>query len=184
MERLRRGADVVGAVGGDIVPPVDDFIGAYWEGARRAVPGIRVLVGYSRSFTDPNACAAVAERQIARGAGTVFDVAGGCGPGTLRAARAAGVWAIGVDRDRSGLGRHILTSVVKRYDRGFALLMRQAGDDRLPPGRGLVMGLRRGGAELGRISPRVPRRVLRELAAIRRAIVRGAIGVPPVVPQR
>ena len=180
MERLRRGADVVGAVGGDIVPPVDDFIGAYWEGARRAVPGIRVLVGYARSFTDPNACAAVAERQIARGAGTVIDLAGGCGPGTLRAARAAGVWAIGVDRDRSGLGPHILTSVVKRYDRGFALLMRQAGDDRLPPGRGIVLDLRRGGAELGRISPRVPARVLRELAAVRQAIVRGRIQVPGV----
>ncbi len=181
MERQRRGADVVGVVGGDIVPVVDDFIVAYWAGARRAVPGIRALVGYARSFTDPNACAAVAEHQIARGAGTIFDVAGGCGPGTLAAARSAGVWAIGVDRDRSGLGRHILTSVVKRYDRAFALLMRQARDDRLPPGRGLVLDLRRGGAELGRISPRVPGPVLRELAAVRKEIVHDRIRVPGVI---
>ena len=68
--------------------------------------------------------------------------------------------------------------MVKRYDRAFALLMRQARNDRLPPGRGIVIGLRQGGAELGRISPRVPGRVLRELAAVRRDLVAGRIRVP------
>jgi basic membrane protein A and related proteins len=182
MERLRTGPDAVGAVGGFPIPPVDDFIVSYRAGALRASPRARVLTGYARSFTDPTACAAVTERQIAQGAGAVFDVAGGCGPGTLDAARGAGVWAVGVDLDRSGLGPHVLTSVVKRHDRAFALLMRQARDGALT-GRGIVMGLRRGGAELGRISPRVPRRVLRELAAVRRAVVRGAIRVPPAVPR-
>lgn len=178
MERLRPGPDVVGAVGGFSVPPVDEFVVAFRAGALRASPGARVLIGYSRSFTDPTACAVVAERQIAQGAGVVLDVAGGCGPGTLDAARDAGVWAVGADRDRAGLGPHILTSVLKRYDRAFAMLMRQARTNRLPAGRGIVLGLRRGGTELGRISPRVPGRVLRELAAVRRAILRGTIRVP------
>jgi basic membrane protein A len=178
MERLRRGPDVVGAVGGYPSPPVDDFIVGYRAGARHADPGVRVLTGYAQSFDDPTACAVVAQRQIAQGAGVVFDVAGQCGMGTLREARAAGVWGIGVDRDRSYLGPHILTSVVKRYDRAFALLMRQAGDDRVPPGRTIVMGLRQGGAELGRISPRVPQPVLRELAAVRGDLVAGRIRVP------
>jgi basic membrane protein A len=137
-----------------------------------------VLVDYSRSFTDPTACAVLAERQLAQGAGVLLDAAGGCGPGTLTAARAAGAWAVGADRDRSRLGPHILTSVVKRYDRAAALLMRQARTNRLPADRAIVLGLARGGAELGRISPRVPERVLRELVAVRRAIVRGAIRVP------
>ena len=52
-----------------------------------------------------------------------------------------------MDSDRSGLGPHILTSVVKRYDRGFALLMRQARNDKLPAGRGMLVGLRQGGVE-------------------------------------
>jgi basic membrane protein A len=182
MERLRPGPDAVGAVGAFPIPPVDDFIVPYRAGALRAAPRARVLTGYSRSFTDPTACATVAERQIAQGAGAVFDVAGGCGPGTLDAAREAGVWAVGVDLDRSGLGPHVLTSVVKRHDRAFALLMRRARDGALT-GRGIVMGLRRGGSELGRISPRVPPRVLRELAAVRRAIVRGAVRMPPAVPR-
>jgi basic membrane protein A len=178
MERLRPGPDVVGAVGGLPVPPVDNFIVPFRAGARRADPAVRVLTGYSHTFVDPTACRVIAERQIAEGAGVVFDVAGGCGPGTLAAARSAGVWAIGVDRDRSGLGPFVLTSVLKRYDRAFAILMRQARHHGLPAGREIILGLRRGGTELGRISPRVPRRVLLELAAVRRAVVRGTIRVP------
>jgi basic membrane protein A len=178
MEALRPGPDVIGAVGGVKIPPVDELIVAYRAGALRAAPGARVLTGYSRSFSDPTACAVVAEAQIAQGAGVLLDAAGGCGPGTLGAARSAGRWAVGVDEDRSGLGPHILTSVVKRYDRAFALLMRQARNQRLPANRAIVMGIRRGGVELGRISPRVPSRVLRELAAVRRDLLAGRIRVP------
>jgi len=175
LERSRRGPDVVGVVGGEAIPPVQDFVIGFRAGARVGSPGVRVLTGYANDFTDPARCAAIARRQIARGAGTVFDVAGGCGPGTLAAAKAAGVWAIGVDEDRFRLGPHILTSVVKRYDREMALLIRGA-----PVGRTTVLGLRRGGSELGRISPRVPVRVLTELSAVRRRIVTGAIDVPGI----
>lgn len=178
MERERPGPDVVGAVGGLPIPPVDELIVAFRAGALRAAPRATVLRGYSGSFTDPTACTVVAEGQIAKGAGVLFDAAGGCGPGTLDAARSAGRWAVGVDEDRSGVGPHILTSVVKRYDRAYALLMRQAGDHRLPADRAIVMGIRRGGVELGRISPRVPTRVLRELAAVRRDLLSGRIRAP------
>lgn len=180
LERRRRGPDVVGVVGGEPIPPVQDFVLGYRAGAVAASPGVRVLTGYSRDFTDPTKCAALARRQIARGAGTVFDVAGGCGPGTLAAAKAAGVWAIGVDEDRSGLGPHILTSVVKRYDREMALLIRGVGNGRLRFGRTTVLGLAAGGSELGRISPRVPAPVLAGLAAVRRRIVSGRIHVPGI----
>ena len=146
----------MGVVGGEPIPPVEEFVIGFRAGARLASPGVQVLVGYSRDFVDPTKCAAVARRQIARGAGAVFDVAGGCGPGTLAAAKAAGVWGIGVDFDRSGLGPFILTSVIKRYDRAFATLMRGARSGRLAFGKTTILGLRSGGTELGRISPRVP----------------------------
>jgi hypothetical protein len=58
----------------------------------------------------------------------------------------------------------------------MAMLIR--GD--APGGRTTVLGLRRGGTELGRISRRVPARVLADLAAVRRGIVRGAIRVPGI----
>jgi basic membrane protein A len=178
LERSRPGPDVVGVVGGEPIPPVEDFVVGFRAGARLASPGVRVLVGYSKDFVDPTKCAAVARRQIAQGAGAVFDVAGDCGPGTLAAAKAAGVWGIGVDLDRSGLGAFILTSVIKRYDRGLAILMRGARSGRLALGRTTFLGLRSGGTEIGRISPRVPSRVLRELTGVRERIVSGRIRVP------
>lgn len=107
----------------------------------------------------------------------VFDVAGGCGPGTLRAAREAGVLAVGVDRDHSALGPFVLTSVLKRYDNGFAYLLRQVRTGRIRASGLRVMGLRRGGAGLGRLSPRVPDDLRAELARLRTRII--ARGLPP-----
>ena len=178
MEQRRPGRDVVGAVGGFPVPSVVEFIDGYRRGARYAAPSVTVLTGYSKDFTDPTKCEAVARRQIARGAGVVFDVAGGCGPGTLRAARAAGVLAVGVDRDRSALGPFILTSVVKRYDAGFAYFLRQVRDGEIRANGSRVMGLRNGGAGLGRLSPRVPDDLRAELATLRRRVIARGIPAP------
>lgn len=184
LERRRPGPDVVGVVGGVPLPAVRDFVVGFTAGARRAAPGVTVLTGYSDDFVDPNACHAVARRQIARGAGAVFDVAGACGIGTLRAAKRAGVWAIGVDVDRASLGPHILTSAVKRYDVGMIRLLRDVRAGRFPGGRTVSLGLAAGGSGLGRISPRVPASVRVGLAGVRRRILDGRIAVPGVAPGR
>jgi basic membrane protein A len=178
MEQRQPGKDVVGAVGGVETPLVDDFIVGFRAGARAADPGIEVLTGYSHDFVDPNKCEAVAQSQIARGAGTVFNVAGLCGQGTLQAAKAAGVWGIGVDTDQSNLGAFILTSVVKEFDAGLATLLTQARDGTIRTGVTTVLGLRQGGAGLGRISPKVPTSLRAELERVRARIIAGAIHVP------
>jgi basic membrane protein A len=178
MEQRRPGKDVVGAVGGVEMPQVNDFIVGFRAGARAADPGIEVLTGYSHDFVDPNKCEAVAQSQIARGAGTIFNVAGLCGQGTLQAAKANGVWGIGVDADQSNLGTFILTSVVKKYDAGLAMLFRQARDGTIRTGVTTVLGLRQGGAGLGRISPKVPASLRAELERVRARIIAGAIHVP------
>lgn len=178
LEQRRPGKDVVGAVGGMAVPGVIDFIVGFRAGARGADPGITVLTKYSNDFADPNKCEAIARSQIARGAGTVFNVAGACGLGTLRAAKAAGVWGIGVDTDQSFLGPHILTSVLKGYEAGFLELLRQVRNGKLRDGRTTVLTLRNGGAKLGRISPKVPLSLRAELEQVRHRIVKGEIHVP------
>lgn len=180
LEQRRPGRDVVGAVGGISIPQVDDFIVGFRAGARLASKRVTVLTGYSDDFADPSRCEAVARRQIARGAGVVFNVAGSCGLGTLRAAEEAGVWGIGVDVDQSSLGPHVLTSVVKGYDAAFVRLFRAVRDDTLRTGGTTVLKLRDGGSGLGRISPKVPAALRRELAGIRERILRGEIRVPGV----
>jgi basic membrane protein A len=182
LEQRRPGRDVVGVVGGLKVPAVDEFVFGFAAGARRAAPGIEVLTDYSNDWSDVSKCAAIARRQIARGAGTVFNVAGGCGLGTLEAARSAGVWGVGVDSDQSFLGPHILTSVLKNFDVGFLAVMRQVKARRIVTGRDTVLTMRDGAVGLGRISPKVPRALLSQLETLRRKIVAGEIRVPGALP--
>lgn len=178
LEQRSPGPDVIGAVGGEPVPGVEDFIVGYRAGARHADPSIRVLVDYSDDFTDANKCEAIARDQIARGAGVVFNVAGSCGLGALHAAAKAGVWGIGVDTDQSSLGHHILTSVVKRYETGFDLLLKQVRTGTLRTGGTTVLTVRNGGAALARISPEVPAAIRAELERLRARIVDGELSVP------
>jgi basic membrane protein A len=182
LERERRGRDTVGVVAGVKLPSVDDFVIGFRAGTRRVSPGIRLLVAYSRDFVDPTKCNAIAHRQIARGAGVVFNVAGACGLGTLAAAEESGVWGVGVDTDQSFLGPHILTSVVKHYDAGLVILLRQVRAGRLTPGRDTVLTLREGAVGLGKISPQVPASLRKELDRLRGRIARGAVRVPGAFP--
>jgi basic membrane protein A and related proteins len=183
LEQRRGGRDVVGVVGGWKIWQVDDFVVGFGAGARQASPNVTVLTGYSRDFADPTKCEAIARRQIARGAGVVFNVAGGCGLGTLRAAKRGGVWGIGVDTDQSFLGPHILTSVVKRYDVMVLTLLRQVRDGRIRAGVTTELTLRHGGAGLARISPKVPASLRAELDRVRGRIVAGEIRVPGAAPR-
>lgn len=178
LEKPRPGKDAVGVVGGFPIQQVDDFIVGFQAGAKAAFPGMTVLRGYSRDFGDPTKCEAVARQQIARGAGAVFNVAGACGFGTLDAAKRANVWAIGVDFDQSDLGPHVLTSVVKGYEAGFVALLEEARAKRVRTGITTQLDLRRGGSDLGRISPRVPKSLRSELERVRARIVSGDLRVP------
>jgi basic membrane protein A len=173
----RSGKHVLGVVGGEPIPSVDDFIRGFRLGALHADPKVRVLTRYSHDFVDTVKCAALARSEIAHGATVVFDVAGVCGLGALDAARQAGVWGVGVDVDQSSRGPHILTSVVKRYDVGFDALLQQARTGTIHRGT-TILGLRDGGAGLGRISPRVPATVRAGLSRVRSQILRGTIRVP------
>ena len=113
----------------------------------------------------------------------VFNVAGACGLGTLRAAKRAGVWGVGVDTDQSGLGPHILTSVVKRYDGVMRTLLEQVRDGQMPGGVTTALTLGDHGATLGRISPKVPASAARRVSTLSsRQIVAGELGVPGVAP--
>ena len=96
----KMGKKIIGAVGGLKIPPVDIWIAGYSYCAQKAVPGTKVLVGYSQDFVATDKCKTVAENQIAQGAQVLFQVAGGCGLGTLKAADEAGIWGIGVDVDQ------------------------------------------------------------------------------------
>ena len=74
--------------------------------------------GTRRTSSRPTSARRSPQNQISQGAQVLFQVAGGCGLGTLKAADEAGIWGIGVDVDQYTLAKRVLTSGVKRVDNG------------------------------------------------------------------
>ena len=181
MAKIKGGSQTIGVVGGLKIPPVDAFLAGYQAGAKKCNPAIKVLIGYSQDFIDQAKCKTVAQNQIDQGSQVEFNVAGPCGLGTLDAAKGAGIWGIGVDVDQSYLGKHILTSAVKRVDTGVYLAIKGAQNGQFAGGSDLVFNLKNQGVALGKISPNVPASVLKTVAGLRAQIVAGTLKPPTAV---
>jgi len=181
LAKKKGGKQVLSAVGGKKLPSVDNWIAGYRAGAKRANRRIKVLIDYSGDFPPSVApkCKEIALRHIAQGAQAVFQVAGGCGLGALEAAKEKKKWGIGVDADQGYLGKHILTSGVKRVDNAVYNFFRQADNGSLKTGRDLVFNLKNGGQDVGKIS--VNCRCKAEVAkmnALKKLIIQGKIKPP------
>jgi basic membrane protein A and related proteins len=181
MAKKKGGKQVLSAVGGKKIPSVDNWIAGYRAGARRANPKVKILIDYSGDFPPSVApkCKEIALRHIAQGAKAVFQVAGGCGLGALQAAKEKKVWGIGVDADQGYLGKHILTSGVKRVDTAVYNFFAQAKAGTLKTGRDLVFNLKNGGQDVGKISPncRCPKEVAK-MNKLKPLIISGKIKIP------
>jgi len=172
------GKKVIGAVGGLKIPPVDIWIAGYRYCAKKVVKGIVVKIGYSQSFTASDKCKTVAENQIAQGARVLFQVAGGCGLGTLKAADEAGLWGIGVDKDQYNDARRVLTSGVKRVDVGVFKAVQQANAGNFQGGSDLNFTLKNGGMAVGKINPAVPKAYITLMKSYKKKIIAGTLKVP------
>ncbi len=178
MVKKQGGKQVIGAVGGLKIPPVDIWIAGYQYCAKLANPGIKVLIGYSQDFVKSDLCKTVAENQISQGAQVLFQVAGGCGLGTLKAADAAGIWGIGVDKDQYNDAKRVLTSGVKRVDVGVFQAVKQVQDGKFAGGTDLNFNLANGGMDVGKINPAVPQDLIDKMNALKQQIIDGKVKVP------
>jgi basic membrane protein A len=146
-------AKVVSTVGGQKIPPVDRYIAGFQAGAKKALPGIETLNGYSQDFVDQAKCKEIALDQIAKGSKVVFQVAGGCGLGALDAAKEKGIQGIGVDADQSYLGDHILTSALKKVDVAVFEAIKRAQEGKFKGGTDVINTVESGGVGLGKLGP-------------------------------
>ncbi len=174
---LSPGEEVISSVGGQRVPAVERFIAGYQAGARGANPRVTTLNSYTDDFLDPVKGRSVALSQIAKGSRVVFQVASACGLGALEAASERGIWGIGVDVDQSHVGRHILTSAVKRMDVAVFDTIEELARGTLETGRTSRFSLRNGGVGLGTISAAIPRSLKAEIENVRAEIVAGKITI-------
>ena len=174
---LSPGEEVISSVGGQRVPAVERYIAGYQAGARGANPRVATLNSYTDSFLDPVKGRSVALSQIAKGSRVVFQVASACGLGALEAASERGIWGIGVDGDQSHLGRHILTSAVKRLDVAVFDTIEELVRGTLETGRTSCFSLLNRAVGLGTISAAVPLSFKAEIEDVRAEIVAGKIPI-------
>jgi basic membrane protein A len=174
----KAGKKTIGAVGGIKIPPVDIWIAGYQFCAKKAVPGIKVLIGYSQDFVAADKCKTVAENQITQGAQVLFQVAGGCGLGTLKAADEAGIWGIGVDKDEYRDAKRVLTSGVKRVDNGVYAAVQQEKAGKFKGGSDLLFNLANKGMDVGKINPSVPKAFITLMNSYKAKIIAGKLKVP------
>ena len=178
MTKKQGGKQVIGAVGGLHIPPVDIWIAGYRYCAKLFEPSIKVLVGYSGDFVKSDLCKTVAENQIAQGAQVLFQVAGGCGLGTLTAAAQHQIWGIGVDKDQYNDAKRVLTSGVKRVDLGIIKIAQAVKLGKFKANTDLVFTLKNGGMSVGRINPAVPKAYIKIMNAYKARIIAGKLKVP------
>ena len=174
----KAGGNVIGAVGGIKIPPVDIWIAGYRYCAQKAVPGIKVVTGYSQDFVDTTKCKTVAQNLISQGAKVLFQVAGLCGLGTLKAADDAGIYGIGVDKDQYNDAKRVLTSGVKRVDTGVYDAIQQVQQGKFKGGSDLLFNLKNGGMSVGKINPAVPQKYIDEMNMYKQQIINGTLKVP------
>jgi basic membrane protein A len=182
---------IIGAVGGQDIPVINDFIVGYEQGACLVSPDSQVLVQYAGGWNDPAKGKEIALAMYDLGADIVFQVAGGTGEGVFEAAAEFGAFAIGVDSDQASIiqetdpdqAARIITSMMKNVDnslyRGYTLW----AEGSLPIGSAEALGIAEGGVGLAynEIYDGVtPEAVANLVTAVEEAVVAGEITVNTV----
>jgi basic membrane protein A len=139
---------------------------------------VRTLIGYSQDFVAQDKCKEIALNQVAQGSQVIFQVAGGCGLGALDAAQERNRWGIGVDRDQSDLGPHILTSAVKRVDQSVFLTSQAVVNGEFQGGTDAVFNLENEGVAIGKISPDVPEEFIDRMNEVKDQLISGELTAP------
>jgi basic membrane protein A len=176
------GGKAVGSVGGLKIPPVDRYIAGYRFGAKKADPGIKTLNDYSQDFVAQAKCKEKALNQIANGSVVEFQVAGQCGLGVLDAAKEKGIFGVGVDADQGYLGKHVMTSALKKVDVAVFSAIGQARAGKLKGGKNAVFSARVNGVGYGKWSSRVPASIKSAVAKQFKLLKAGKVkGIPATV---
>jgi len=149
---------IVGVVGGQDIPVINDFIVGYEQGVLAADPDNQVIVNYAGSWNDPAKGKELALAMYQQGADYVFQVAGGTGEGVFQAALEVGKYAIGVDSDQAliieetkpELAAVIATSMMKNVDNSLFRGLKMHLDGTLVYGSAEALGVLEGGVGLAK----------------------------------
>ncbi|MDP9264853.1 MAG: BMP family ABC transporter substrate-binding protein [Chloroflexota bacterium] len=146
--------DAVCSMGDIAVPRTDRFIAGYQHAVNAVSPTTRILNGYSNDLADPQKATEIGLDHIAQGCDILFQVA--AGNGYTEAAGRKGVYALGIDWDRSAsTPGTVIASAVKRVDRAVYATVKDLREGRFKAGDNLF-DASKDGIGYGTLAPIVP----------------------------
>jgi len=179
---------IVGAVGGQDIPVINDFIVGYKQGVLEVSSDNQVIVNYADSWNDPAKGKELALAMYQQGADYVFQIAGGTGVGVFQAAQEVGKYAIGVDSDQALIIEEtnpeqaavIPTSMLKNVDNSLYRGLKMHIEGTLPYGEAEYLGVAEGGVGLAKnkfYEEMTPQDVLDVIAQAEQDLIDGKITV-------
>jgi basic membrane protein A len=186
--------NVIGFVGGQDIPVINDFRVGYEQGARHVNPDVEILSTYVGSFGDPARGKELGLAQYEQGADIVFGVASESGLGVIEAAHEQNRYTIGVDSDQYLLigendpdqAEAIVSSMMKNVDNSIYRAIQLHLEGEAPYGEAEVLGLAENGVGLARnenFDAIVPADVVEEIDALIEQIENGDIVVDTALGQ-
>jgi len=173
----------VGFIGGIKSPVIDQFQYGYQAGvlyaAKELGKTITVDVQYAESFSDASKGKAIANKMYSAGCDIVFHAAGGTGVGLIDAAKEAGKFAIGVDRDQAYLAPdNVLTSALKLVNVAVEKVSEEAMKGNKIGGKTYTYGLKDGAVGIPKENKNVKPEVYEAAIKLQEKIKDGSIVVP------
>lgn len=173
----------VGFVGGMASGLIDQFQYGYEAGVQYAAKElgkeIEVSVQYAESFSDAAKGKAIASKMYSDGCDVVYHAAGGSGTGVIEAAKEAGKWVIGVDRDQAYLAPdNVLTSALKLVGKAVKEVSLEAMDQKEIGGQTFTFGLKEECVGISEEHKNMPEGVYDATLKIGEQIKSGEITVP------
>ena len=173
----------VGFVGGISSGLIDQFQYGYEAGVQYAAKElgkeIEVSVQYAEIFSDAAKGKAIASKMYSDGCDVVYHAAGGSGTGVIEAAKEAGKWVIGVDRDQAYLAPdNVLTSALKLVGKAVKEVSMEAMDGEEIGGQTLTFGLEEECVGISEEHKNMPEGVYEATLEIGEKIKSGEIEVP------
>ncbi len=179
---------IIGAIGGQQIPVIDDFIVGYEQGACLVNADSQIVVQYAGGWNDPARGKEITLAMYEQDADIVFQIAGGTGVGVFEAAEEQEHYAIGVDSDQATIvaetdpdqAARILTSMMKNVDNSLFRAMTMHIDGELEYGAAENLGIAEGGVGLAVnefYDDATPDEVKDIVAAFETAVIDGEIEV-------
>ncbi len=176
----------VGFVGGQEGNVIWGFDYGYEAGVKYAAKelgkDIEVTKQYVGNFKDASKGKSIAQTMFNGGCDVVFHAAGDAGTGVIEAAKEAGKWAIGVDKDQYNLApENVLTSAMKRADVAVYNIVKDLAEGKpFPGGQTITYSLKDGDAvDIAPTSDKnVKPEILEEIPKLKEKIIKDEIKVP------